>query len=102
MLKPGLYEQVISKELGRELDADTDKLKSTAPIDGEEAPKVLAQYIAEVIEKGLQTVKDSGGNLQTQVSLINRIVNTIVCETGEITLDRLAVDMRAQQRCESY
>lgn len=97
MIKPGLYEQVISNELGRELDAATDKLKSTVRIDGEEAPKVLAQYIAEVIEKGLQNVKDSGGDLQTQVSFINRIINTIVCETGEIAFDGLAVDKRAQQ-----
>jgi superfamily II DNA or RNA helicase len=97
MLKSGLYEQVINKELGQELDADTDKLKSTALIDSEEAPKVLAKYITEVIEKGLENVKDSGGDLQMQVKLINRIVNTIVCETGEVAIDGLAVDMRAEQ-----
>lgn len=49
MLKPGLYEQVINKQLGQALDQATDQLKSTAPIDTAEASKVLAKYIAEII-----------------------------------------------------
>ena len=53
MLKPGLYEQVINKQLGRELDQLTDQLKSVAPIDSTEAAKVLAKYIAEILEKGM-------------------------------------------------
>lgn len=51
MLKDGLYEQIINKELVAEL-ASTDKLSTTAPIDSAEASKVLAKYIAEVVEKG--------------------------------------------------
>ena len=61
MLKDGLYEQIISKSLDAELST-TDKLSKTAPIDSAEASKVLAKYIAEVVEKGLEnhntTVKD--------------------------------------------
>lgn len=97
MLKSGLYEQVINKGLGKELDEDTDKLKFTAPIDDAEASKTLAKYIAEVIEKGLENVKDNGGDLQTQVGLINKIVSTIIQETGEAALDMLTVDERAEQ-----
>ena len=52
MLKDGLYEQIISKSLDAELST-TDKLSKTAPIDSAEASKVLAKYIAEVVEKGL-------------------------------------------------
>ena len=92
MLKLGLYEQVINKELGRELDADTDKLKSTAPIDGAEASNILAKYIAEVIEKGLENVKNNGGDLQTQVNLANKIISTIANETGEAAIDTLSMD----------
>jgi superfamily II DNA or RNA helicase len=97
MLKSGLYEQVINKELGRELDSVTDKFKSTLPINEEEASKILAKYIFEVIEKELQKVKDCGGNLQTQVNLANKIVSTIVSKTDIATIDALSIDERAEQ-----
>jgi HKD family nuclease len=97
MLKPGLYEQVINKELGRELDQATDQLKSVAPIDTAEASKVLAKYITEIIEKGLDNVKDNGGDIQTQIDLANKLVQTIISETKDATFDALSVDQRAEQ-----
>lgn len=97
MLKSGLYEQVINKGLGQELDSSVDKLKSTAPIDSAEASKVLAKYISEVIEKGLDNLKDKGGNIQTQIDFVNKIVVTIKQETEQAELDSLAVDDRAEQ-----
>lgn len=97
MLKPGLYEQVINNELGQELDAATDKLKETAPIDDAEASRVLAKYVTEIIEKGLENVKDNGGDLHSQVSLANKIVSLIRHETEEAAFDGLTVDQRAEQ-----
>ncbi|MEM5770328.1 MAG: hypothetical protein AAGU32_18885, partial [Bacillota bacterium] len=73
MLQPGLYEQIINKRLGEELDAAADKLQSVAPIDEAEAAKVLSQYISEVIEKSLDTVRDGGGDVQAQIELVNKI-----------------------------
>ena len=97
MLKPGLYEQVINNELGQELDAATDKLSQTAPIDDAEASRVLAKYVTEIIEKGLDNVKDNGGDLNSQVSLANKIVSLIRHETEEVAFDGLTVDQRAEQ-----
>ena len=97
MLNPGIYEQVINKALGRELDLHSDKLARTARIDTEEASRVLTKYIADVIEKGLENVKDNGGDLQTQVSLVNKLINTIMNETGEAAIDSLTVDERSEQ-----
>ena len=76
MLHNGLYEQIINKGLDTELSV-TDKLSQTAPIDSAEASKVLAKYVAEIVEKGLNNVKDNGGNLTSQIELVNRIVSTI-------------------------
>ena len=50
MLHDGLYEQVINKGLDSEL-VSADKLSQTAPIDTAEASKVLAKYVAEVVER---------------------------------------------------
>lgn len=97
MLKPGLYEQVINKELGREIDQATDQIKSVAPIDKAEASKVLAKYLTEIIEKGLENVKDKDGNIDKQINLANKIVQIINAETQENDFEGLTVDQRAQQ-----
>ena len=96
MLHDGLYEQVISKELDSEL-ASTDKLSQTAPIDSAEAPTILSKYVAEIVEKGLENVKDNGGDLSSQVELVNRIVSTIKSETHEPEFDSQSVAQRAEQ-----
>jgi superfamily II DNA or RNA helicase len=96
MLFDGLYEQVINRELDSELAA-TDKLSQTAPIDSEEASKILSKYVAEIVEKGLENVKDNGGDLSSQVELVNRIVSTITSETHEPEFDSQSVAQRAEQ-----
>ena len=96
MLKDGLYEQIINKSLDAEL-ANTGKLSKTAPIDSAEASKVLAKYIAEVVEKGLENLVDNGGDINAQVELANRIITTIVSETNEKEFDEMSVAKRAEQ-----
>ena len=96
MLKDGLYEQIINKSLDAEL-ATTDKFSTTAPIDSAEASKVLAKYIAEVVEKGLDNVVDNGGDVSSQVALANRIISTIINETKENGFDEMSVAERAEQ-----
>lgn len=96
MLYSGLYEQLINKAIGRELDADADKLKFVAPIDTAEASKVLAKYITEIIEKVFDNVKDSGGNVAEQIEFANKIIDTVTREAGEPLFDTLSVDKRAQ------
>lgn len=95
MLHDGLYEQIINKGLETELSS-TDKLSTTAPIDSAEASKVLAKYIAEVVEKGLDNVADNGGDVSSQVALANRIISTIITETKENELDEMTVAERAE------
>ena len=96
MLIDGLYEQVINKALEEEI-ASTDKLSQTVPIDEAEASKVLSKYVAEVVEKGLENVKDNGGDLASQIELVNRIVADIVSQTKESGLSDLSVSEQAKQ-----
>ena len=65
MLHPGLYEQVINKQLDTELTEIAEARKSVAPTDQAEASKVLSQYLCEVIESGLDNVRDNGGDPST-------------------------------------
>lgn len=90
MLKQGLYEQVLNKELSLQLEQETDKLPKLTPMDNEEAPKILAKYLADIIEKELFQVKgDDGDKLQSQIAFVNSIVESI----GS---DDMSVDNRAE------
>ena len=97
MLYPGLYEQVINNALNRELSDIPETRKSVAPIDKAEASKVLAQYLADVVQKGLENVVDNGGDITTQIDLTNKIVDLIQNTTQEADFALLGVDQRAEQ-----
>ena len=97
MLKDGLYEQVINNKLVTELAECTDKLSTTASIDKAEASKVLSKYLTEVVEKGLDNIIDNGGDISSQVELVNKIVSVIKDETKESDFSEMSVAERAEQ-----
>ena len=97
MLHPGLYEQVINNALTGELAEIPEARKSVAPIDKAEASKVLAQYLADVVQKGLDNVLDNGGDISAQIGLTNQIVDLIQSTTKEADFAALGVDRRAEQ-----
>ena len=97
MLPPGLYEQVINNALTRELAELPEACKAVAPIDRAEASRVLAQYLADVVQKGLENVLDNGGDISSQISLINKIIALIQDTTKEADFAALGVDRRAEQ-----
>ena len=97
MLHPGLYEQVINSTLNRELSTIPEARKAIAPIDKAEASKVLAQYLADVVQKALDNVIDNGGDVSAQIALTNQIVDLIQTTTKEDDFASMSVDQRAEQ-----
>ena len=95
MLKPGLYEQVISEQLDRELNNSDNIVTSTGKLDNAEAPHILSHYIGELVEKGLRQV--SAGDIPAQLSLANRIVEAIAEVTGDNDFAEMSVAERAEQ-----
>ena len=96
MLHPGLYEQVINDQLDTELSAVEEARKSTMPIDKAEASKMLSQYLSEVIESGLDNVRDNGGDISAQIELTNQIITLIRNQTQEADFASLGVARRAE------
>ena len=94
MLRPGLYEQVINKELSDKID-DSAQLIDKRNIDKAEAPQVLAGYLSEVIEKGLSRL--AGDDIEGQLGLANKIVSAVTELTGDDEFDGMSVDERAEQ-----
>ena len=97
MLHHGLYEQVINNQLNSELAEIPEARKAVAPIDKAEASKVLAQYLADVVQKGLDNVADNGGDISAQIALTNQIVDLIQNTTREADFAALGIDQRAEQ-----
>ena len=97
MLHHGLYEQVINSQLSSELSEIPEARKAVAPIDKAEASKVLAQYLADVVQKGLDNMVDNGGDISGQIALANQIVDLIQNTTKEADFAALGVDQRAEQ-----
>lgn len=97
MLQPGLYEQVINQKLDNELSIIPEARQSTAPIDKAEASKVLAQYLSEVVQQGLDNVVDNGGDISAQIALTNKIVSLIQNTTKEADFASMGVAQRAEQ-----
>ena len=97
MLHPGLYEQLINNALTRELAEIPAERQAVAPLDRAEVSKVLAQYLADVVQKGLDNVADNGGDISAQIALTNQIVTLIQNTTQEADFAALGVDRRAEQ-----
>ena len=91
MLKPGLYEQIISRKLSSELSDISDECKETEKIDTAEAPLALSEYVARALRSTLETMP---GNMEEQVTLVNRIL-AMLAEKREDLLDT-GVDPRAE------
>ena len=96
MLKSGLYEQVINRQISQELD-QTDRPKKVVAIDAAEASKILAKYLSEVLERSLESLRDTNKAIAGQVSLVNKLITVIQAETGEHSVEMLSVDERAEQ-----
>ena len=97
MLQPGLYEQVINNALTSELQEIPEARKAIAPIDKAEASKVLAQYLADVVQKGLDNVLAKKRDLSAQIGLANQIIDLIQKTTQEADFASLSVNQRAEQ-----
>lgn len=95
MLQAGIYEQVLNKLISREIDSSLYIVK-TESIDPEEAAKVLAQYLTLVIAQALENVKDKGGNVENQIALCNRLVDTLVSCVGEESLANMSIEGHAK------
>lgn len=58
---------------------------------------MLSQYLADVVQKGLDNVLDNGGDIAAQVALTNQIVTLIQTSTQEADFAALSVAGQAEQ-----
>ena len=94
MLKPGLYEQVINKDISGKLNS-SEQIIDKREIDKAEAPHILSGYLSEIIEKGLSQF--GSDDIEKKLELANKIVKAITETTGDNEFDGMSLEERAEQ-----
>ncbi len=96
MLEPGLYEQIINKQIQAELQGSDENTRLIEKIDEAEASEVLTRYVSEVVHKALDRIAEDG-NLTAKVELVNKVVG-LISETEDMgDLKDMAVADSAEQ-----
>ena len=102
ILKEGLYEQIINKEIQQQLNnleqekfiIDKDK------IDKEEAKAILSQYISQVIRKSLNYIRDKekedSEKLIKQIEACNDIINILSKVSNEEDIKKYEIDKNGE------
>jgi len=93
MIKPGLYEQIISQHLSRELASIAEPLKAIEELDHAEAPQALAGYVAEATRAALESIPEE--DTEARVGLVNEIIQVLSSRNEE--LGSQSVDAPAQK-----
>ena len=97
MLKPGLYEQLISEQLRDELNKLVNKKAETEKIDEAESTLILSKYLGGIVQKALSSVHEDKGDVHSQVQLVNSIISLLDQEAKEANVSIFKVDDSAEQ-----
>ena len=96
MLKPGLYEQIISHSLSRELTSIPDACKYLEKMDEAEAPQALAGYVADAVRIALEAIPGGAEEQASQrIALVNRVLGILAEQREDLT--EKTVDERAEK-----
>lgn len=79
-MKPGLYEQIINKQMNEELQSVPEECRHQEKVDSAEASRVLATYAAELMKRKMDAIYESSGD---QIAYINKVIGAMDVETEE-------------------
>ncbi len=94
-MKPGLYEQIINKEMNDELEHIPADCIHQEKVDSAEASRVLSTYVAELLQRKMDSIFESSGDnaLEDQIEYINRVISVV----DEESKDRVMVGLSGEQ-----
>lgn len=94
-MRPGLYEQIINNEMSSELEQIPADCKHQEKVDSAEASRVLSAYVAELLERKMDSIFESSGDsaLTNQIDFINKVISVVDDESK----DRAMVGLTGEQ-----
>ncbi len=97
MLIPGLYEQIINREIREEIQNLSENLFNTRDIDKEEASQIISAYLTSVIQQGFDNILDRKDSIADQIKLANKIIDLVKQETESENYENLEISPEAKQ-----
>ncbi len=82
MIKPGLYEQIVSQTLSKELASVDEPLKAVEHLDDAEAPQALAGYVAQATRAALEAMPEDSS--EARVALVNEVIHVLSRQKEEL------------------
>lgn len=78
-MKPGLYEQIINKQMKEELASVPEECRYQEKVDSAEASRVLATYAAELMKRKMDAIYEASGDqaLSDQIAYINKVIGSM-------------------------
>ena len=78
-MKPGLYEQIINKQMNEELASVPEECRYQEKVDSAEASRVLATYAAELMKRKMDAIYEASGDqaLSDQIAYINKVIGSM-------------------------
>ena len=86
----GVYEEIISQKLQKELVDIEPEYKFTEKLDPNEAPAILADYAAKIIKHRLRMVQENEGKISDQIRLVNKLIDVIADDTMDYQNEKVA------------
>lgn len=99
MIKEGIYEEIINKEIADALNHCKQEGYEyfASKISAPESSKILTDYITDIIKSQLNIVFDKQDDINNQVALINSILETIKAHTKESDLEGKQLEQNPKQ-----
>ena len=87
----GVYEEIISQKLQKELVDIEPEYKFTEKLDPNEAPAILADYAAKIIKHRLRMVQENERKkFLDQIRLVNKLIDVIADDTMDYQNEKVA------------
>ena len=85
-MKPGLYEQIINKQMNEELASVPEECRYQEKVDSAEASRVLATYAAELMKRKMDAIYEASGDqaLSDQIAYINKVIRSMDVAADEV------------------
>ena len=83
-MRPGLYEQIINKQMNEELASVPEECRYQEKVDSAEASRVLATYAAELMKRKMDAMYEASGDqaLSDQIAYINKVIGVNIGHTS--------------------